>query len=172
MFETGCTGCTGTKRIHANLSMTVTPPPSGSTSFDRYNRERTENTLLVLAALFFEQFPTWHTDNTYIAHFSSSFHARLNFPNQSQPKCRPHWHFPTNNTHLSMYGTWTGRVGQSNGIRTTGFIAISWTNDQMIGHGTQRTQSFNWLVRGSILTESDGIVCHDINDTGKNATKK
>ena len=49
-------------------------------------------------------------------------------------------------------------------IRFNNFICIARTKQCQTRNCAQRSQVFYWLVRRAIFTQSDGVMCHDIDD--------
>jgi hypothetical protein len=55
--------------------------------------------------------------------------------------------------------------GQSRVVGSAGLVAISGTPDHAVGHGTEVSQSLDRLVSRTVLTQTDGVVGSDVDDT-------
>lgn len=54
---------------------------------------------------------------------------------------------------------------QSRVVGSAGLVAVSGTPDHAVGHGTEVSQSLNGLVSRTILTQTNGVVGSDVDDT-------
>jgi hypothetical protein len=55
--------------------------------------------------------------------------------------------------------------GDGGVVGSAGLIAVSGTPDHAVGEGTEVSQSLNRLVSGAVLTQTDGVVGSDVDDT-------
>ena len=55
--------------------------------------------------------------------------------------------------------------GQGNVVGSAGLVAISGTPDHAVGQSTEVSQSLDRLVSGAVLTQTDGVVGSDVDDT-------
>jgi hypothetical protein len=55
--------------------------------------------------------------------------------------------------------------GQGRVVGSAGLVAVSGTPDHAVGEGTEVSQSLNRLVSGAVLTQTDGVVGSDVDDT-------
>src|SRR2546430_3221935 len=44
------------------------------------------------------------------------------------------------------------------------FVSGAWSYDENIGHGAQRRELFDGLVRRAVFTNADGVMCEDIDN--------
>lgn len=62
--------------------------------------------------------------------------------------------------------------GDGGVVGSAGLVAVSGTPDHAVGHGTEVSQSLNRLVSGAVLTQTDGVVGSDVDDTNAGQSRQ